>query len=149
MAKSLVRRKEFGLARGLHLWMAYNRLTIENSRGLCRVITSDAALIHDGWTEVKRIHDQLRACGVDIPREPTEEDVQSFIDPSLRHHKLTHDGECDEANPVLWESEEEGHEKERQETAYGHARRLYCAMRDGSAFLSGFEFENLSDAPPP
>lgn len=85
-----------------------------------------------------------------MPRTPTLEDVQSFIDPTLRHHKQTHDGECDADDPVLWHSEEEGgHERERQETAYKHARRLYCAMRDGSAFLPGFEFEELSDAPPP
>lgn len=149
VAKSLVRRKEFGLSRGLHLWMAYNRLAIENSRGLCRVVTSDAALVRDGWGEVKRIHDGLKACGVAIPREPTQADVESFIDPSLRHHQLTHDGECDPVAPVLWTSEAQGHEKERQETAYGHARRLYCAMQDGSAFLPGFEFEDVSDVPPP
>jgi hypothetical protein len=84
-----------------------------------------------------------------MPNEPTLVDVESFIDPSLRHHKLTHDGECDPENPVLWHSDAEGHEKERQETAYKHARRLYCAMRDGSAFWPDFEFEDLSDAPPP
>lgn len=115
------------------------------------MITSDAALIHEGHAEVERIHDQLKACGVAIPRAPTLEDVQSFIDPGLRHQKQALDAaECDPANPKLWRSEEKDpHEKERQETAYKHARRLYCAMRDGSAFLPGFEFEDLSDAPPP
>lgn len=84
-----------------------------------------------------------------IPRAPTLEDVQTFIDPGLRHHRQALDAaECDAASPVLWRSEEEGHEKEREETAYGHARRLYCALRDGSAFLPGFVFEDLSDAPP-
>ncbi len=126
-----------------------NSLAIENSRGLCRVVTSDAALIHDGPGEVKRIHYQLKACGVAMPKEPTLEDVQSFIDPSLRHHKQTHEGECDADRPVLWQSDAKGHEKERQETAYKHARQLYCAMRDGSAFLPDFRFEDVRDVAPP
>jgi hypothetical protein len=58
-----VRRKEFGLPRGLHLWVAYNRNAVQNSAGLCRVVTSDSALLRRGKAELDRVYDELRACG--------------------------------------------------------------------------------------
>lgn len=150
VAQSLVRRKEFGVARGLHLWMAYNRLAIENSRGLCRVVTSDAALIQDGPGEVLRIHQELEErCGVGVPRKATLEDVNSFIDPTLRHHQQRHPNECQSSNADLWKSDaSDEHERKRQEGAYEHALRIYCAMEDGSIFAPGFAWEDLQDVPP-
>jgi hypothetical protein len=40
-----------------------HRLAIQNSAGLCRVVTSDRALYRDGYREMTRIYDELRACG--------------------------------------------------------------------------------------
>lgn len=48
VALSLSRLNETGGARGMYMWIAHNRLAIQNSQGLCRVVTSDADLIQDG-----------------------------------------------------------------------------------------------------
>ena len=131
--------------------MAYNRLATENSRGLCRVVTSDATLIQDGPGEVQRIHQELEnMCGVAVPRQATLEDVNSFIDPTLRHHhQQRHPDECKLSNADLWKSDaSDEHEKKRQEGAYAQALRIYCAMEDGSIFEPGFEWEDLQDVPP-
>ncbi len=149
VAKSLARRKEFGVPRGIHLWVAYNRLAIENSRGLCRVVVSDAALVHDGPVTVRHIYEQLRACGVAVPRVATLDDLESFIDPGLRHHKQAHDHDCHPTAPQLWTSDaESAHERHREETAYKHALRVYCAMEDGSAFEPDYEWEFFPDVAP-
>jgi hypothetical protein len=150
VAKSLIRRGSgFGLPRALYLWIAYNRLAIQNSQGLCRVATSYAALIQDGADTLAMIYEQLRGCGVDVPRMATTKDIKSFIDPSLHHHMQNHAEECHPTTPKLWRSEAAtDHEQGRQNEAFARAIRVYCAMEDGSAFNPSFKWEDLDDRPP-
>ena len=150
VAKSLIQRGNgFGLPRALYLWIAYNRLAIQNSQGLCRVVTSDAALIQDGAGTLGMIYEQLRGCGVDVPRMATTGAIENFIDPSLHHHKQNHAEECHPTAPKLWKSQAASdHERARQNEAYAHALRVYCAMEGGSAFSPSFEWEDLGDTPP-
>ena len=150
VAKSLIQRGGgLELPRALYLWIAYNRLAIQNSQGLCRVVTSDAALIRDGAGTLGMIYEQLRGCGVDVPRMATTEAIKKFIDPSLHHHKQNHAEDCHPTAPKLWKSEAASdHERARQNEAYAHALRVYCTMEDGSVFSPSFEWEDLGDTPP-
>jgi len=44
----------------------------------------------------------------------------------------------------VWRSDAAGlQEKAREEEAYAHAIRVYCALRDGSAFSPLYEWEDL------
>jgi len=106
VARFLIQRgKGFELPRALYLWIAYNRLAIQNSQGLCRVVISDAALIQDGAGTLGMIYEQLRGCGVDVPRMATTGAIENFIDPSLHHHKQNHAEECHPTAPKLWKSQ--------------------------------------------
>jgi len=81
-ALSLSRLNEYGGARGMYMWIAHNRLAIQNSQGLCRVVTSDADLIQDGPGTLYMVYNKLRDCGVDVPHMATTESINSFIDPN-------------------------------------------------------------------
>lgn len=139
VAESLARRDNFGMLQGFCLWIAYNRAAIQNSVGLCRIITSYSSLIQDGPGTLHLLYDQLRGCGVDVPRMAMAEDVVKFIDTSLRHH--VHE-------PKRWKSEAVDELDRAQEDAVlAHALRLYRAMEDGSAFSPHFEWENFKECP--
>eukprot|EP00624_Nannochloropsis_granulata_P005920 evm.model.NODE_42098_length_28510_cov_28.859102.6 len=150
VAKSLIHRgNNFGLPRALYLWIAYNRLAIQNSQGLCRVVISNTALIQDGAGVLGMVYEQLRGCGVDVPRMATTKDIDSFIDPSLHHQMQNHADECQLTVQKSWKSEAASeHDKARQNKAYAHALRVYCAMESGTAFSPSFEWEDLGDAAP-
>ena len=53
VAESLARRDQFGMLQGFYLWIAYNRAAIQNSVGLCRIMVSYPALIHDDLDKAK------------------------------------------------------------------------------------------------
>lgn len=146
VAKSLSRQNEYGGARGIYMWIAHNRLAIQNSQGLCRVVTSDADLIQDGPGTLYMVYSKLRECGVDVPHMATTESINSFIDPNLRHHTAKHAEDCHRTAPKVWRSDATDLQgKAREEEAYAHAIRVYCALRDGSAFSPLYEWENLED----
>lgn len=140
VAESLARRDQLGMLHGFYLWIAYNRAAIQNSAGLCRIMVSYPALIHDGPGTLRVIHDQLRACGVDVPRLATVENIEEFIDPSLRHHTQA---------PKLWKSKAvDDLVKAKEDAVFAQALRLFRGMEDGSAFSPHFEWEKLEDILP-
>jgi len=71
----LQKKYGIGISAGLRLWIDYNKAAIQNSIGLCRIVTSDEAIQERPLIELGRIQDELlNKCNVPRPRE----------DPSIR-----------------------------------------------------------------
>ena len=77
--------KNFPLARGLRLWIVYNMRAIQNSHDLCRVLTSNEALLLNAKNELENIAAALIKCGLVSPNPVIDQAVvNDFVDPNLR-----------------------------------------------------------------
>jgi hypothetical protein len=99
VALSIHTRHHIAFGKALVLWYYYNYNAIQNSRNLCRVITSDKKIINNTVDEIQRILDGLRQCRLSIQpvtdMEAFNEKVYSFYDQSLRHAaNVTFDPTC-------------------------------------------------------
>ena len=150
------REKNFGLEHGLRLWIMYNMKAIQNSEKLCRVLSSNDAILQDPVKEVQRISDELSSkCGVPSPpHRITQEDVHEFVDPELQHNKKKRE-EADKEKKVIeehggckvfeYESDEKdgSPEKELEMTLYKKAMKMYCDFQSGEAYKPGYEWPAL------
>jgi hypothetical protein len=157
VAMSLKKReKGFTLEQGLRLWIVYNMRAVQNSAGLCRVLSSNEAILSDPLGEVQRISDELtEKCHVPAPeRTLTEEDVHKFVDPTLQHNKKKreagevqrkileeHEGcavrdyDSDlEKGSDLWKSEHD---------LYLKAMQVYCDYQSGKAYKDDYAWPEL------
>lgn len=151
------REKGFPLERGLRLWIIYNMRSIENSAGLCRVISSNEAVLADPLTEVQRISDELTTkCGVPKPPRKLEQiDVDKFVDPDLQHNKKERE-EKDAGKAVLADydgctvreyesSEPEGSDAyTREHGLYLKAMKIYCDLQNGAAYKDDYDWPKLA-----
>ena len=156
VAKTLVRRQPgFSIERGLRLWIVYNMRTIQNSKGLCVVRSSNNKVLADPLGETKRISMELTSkCGlVEPPREITQEDVDKFVDPNLQHNKKKkgekekrilekyNDGKC-----IAYEFEsdlDDGPEKDYELRLYKAAMKIYCDFEAGIHPGDDYEWPDL------
>jgi hypothetical protein len=154
VALSLKKRESgFPLERGLNLWINYNMRSIQNSAGLCRVISSNEAVLADPFTEVQRISDELTTkCGVPKPPRKLEQiDVDKFVDPDLQHNKKKREEEG-AGKPVLADydgcvvreyesSEAEGSDSlTREHEIYLQAMKIYCDLQSGAAYKDDYDW---------
>ena len=155
VALSLQHREKFQLEHGLRLWIIYNMRGVQNSQGLCRVMSSNDAILANPLGEVQRIASELTThCGVPAaPQTITQEDVDKFIDPNMQHGKKqmsmgegkaiieTVDG-CD-IPEYDSDFKEDGPDKERERTLYLIAMRIHCAFKSGKAYEDDYEWPEL------
>lgn len=156
VAKSLNKReKNFGIDRGLRLWIVYNMRAIQNSSGLCRVFSSNEAILADPLKEVQRISDGLTTqCGVPSPPgRLSQKVVDMFVDPKLHHNKETE--EAQSKRKVLANHEgcvvqdfdsthpEGSQERKRETDLYLKAMKVYCDFQSGNAYNRGYEWPQL------
>jgi hypothetical protein len=149
------RKKDFGLGHALRLWMAYNMLAIRNSQGLCRVLTSNNAVLHDPLSEGQRISDELtNKCGVvKPPRRLTQDKASEFVNQELQQQSMKSENEMaereviavyDGCNVYGYDSPlEDGHRNEREMESYKAAMKIYCDMENGKAFDADYQCPNL------
>lgn len=150
----MVRESSFSLEHGLRLWIIYNMRGIQNSAGLCRVYSSNDAVLADPMTEVKRISQELTSrCGVPAPpNELSEEQVGKFVDTSLQHNSKRvgddlpvidqHGANClvhelVTTTPVGTPQYEVEHDR------YLKAMKIYCDMGSGLAYQDDYEWPTL------
>ena len=153
VALSLQHREKFHLELGLRLWIIYNMRGVQNSQGLCRVLSSNDAILADPLGEVKRISNELtNTCGVPAPSsEITQEEVDKFIDPNMQHGKK----QMGEGRPPIedvdgciipeYDSDytEDGPEKEFERHMYLAAMRIYCAFKSGKAYEDDYVWPEI------
>lgn len=157
VAMSLKKREEnFSLERGLRLWIIYNWRAVENSADLCRVLSSNEAILADPLHEVQRISDDLtEKCGVPAPPERiSQKVVNDFIDPRLQHNKNKRE-QGNAARKVLskldgciisdYDSDlQEGtSERMEEEAMYIKAMTIHCDFKSGAAFKDSYTWPEL------
>jgi hypothetical protein len=151
VAHSLMNREDqFTLDHGLRLWIVYNMLGLQNSAGLCRVYSSNDAIMASPLDEVSRLAQELtKKCGVPLPpNELTKEEVDKFVDPSLQHNskgKYGQDlpvietrGTC-QIHELKTEAQSGSPAYEIQQKLYLLAMRLYCDMESGEAYKEDYK----------
>lgn len=158
VAQSLYERNDMELKNGLRLWIMYNMRAIQNSRGHCRVVTSNTALLLNPFKEVTRIRNELTSkCGVlEPPATLTQEVVNEFVDPTLQQHdKKKKKSMRDEEDGQIIAKHNDGtcivydyksqHDTTSQEyhvemLMYREAMRIYCDLESGKAYEANYEW---------
>ena len=79
--------EHFRIERAMKLWYVYNKRAIQQSDDLCLVVGSHKKIMKSPHSEFARIYNDLKGCGVDVPRALTSKDIESFIDVRLQHGK--------------------------------------------------------------
>jgi hypothetical protein len=154
VARSLKKReKGFTLDHGLRLWIVYNMRAIQNSADLCRVLSSNDAVLADPMKEVQRISDELtRKCRVPAPpRTLSRDDVEKFVDPGLQHNKkdkkdrfevMDYGSGC-VAREYDTEYTEGSDGYTRERGLYIKAMKMYCDFQSGKGFEADYEWPVL------
>ena len=100
--------------------------------------------------EMRRIRDDLIACGVPVPHYLSKEQVEEFVDPKLQHGKSANkdspcNGDIKNINPPeTWSTTDVKHIG-----LYREVMRVYCALEDGSAYDPNFHWdESIEDHDP-
>eukprot|EP01041_Mallomonas_annulata_P003891 gene3891-7765_t len=139
--------EQFPIAKALRLWYIHNKRAIIQSEDLCRVISSHVKVMANAQIEMDRIYDELRSCGVPVPRKVSLEDVNEFVDSSLQHGKTAKEDKSCTGDistllpPESWPTTEKTHIE-----LYRTVIQAYCAMLDGRAFKKQFHWnEAISD----
>ena len=85
----MYKRDSFPLIDGLRIWIIYNKAAIQNSAHMCRVTTSNNAILQDPFNEVLRISNELtlKCNEPPPPGQLSVETVDSFIYPTLQHNQ--------------------------------------------------------------
>jgi hypothetical protein len=135
--------ENFPVQKGIKLWYVYNKSAIKHTQDICRVVASHGNVMKSPRQELDRIYNELIACGLNVPKKVSDEDIKSFIDPKLQHGKTTLlDNSCNGDNsaisiPDTWQTNEPNHLK-----LYREAMKLYCALEDGSALTGNYKFDD-------
>lgn len=138
------RYEKFPYGRTLRMWYIYNKRAIRQSHDLCRVTTSHQRIMNQPDAELERIYNDLRSCGVPVPRTLSKVEIADFVDPKLQHGKSAlKDASCEKDNKSLqipsdiWQTKEEKHL-----VLYREVMRVFCAMEDGSAYKYDFHWDD-------
>jgi len=156
VAMSLKKReKNFGLEHALRLWSVYNMRAIQHSQGLCRVLTSNNAVLSHPLKEVQRIADVLTVeCGVVSPPQRLSQEVANeFVDPELQQQKRNRESETVEREVIAdfdgckvydyESSNKDGPRHEREMAMYKTAMKIYCDLENGKAYDEDYEWPKL------
>ncbi len=157
VALSLANRQHFKLAYGLRLWIQYNKAAVQNSADLCRVLSSNNAVLTDPLNETKRIADELtKKCNVPAPPKMIDTTVvNSFVDNTLQHGRnelkkkdatrrvLVKHGDCEVKE---YESAElpGSLAQQREKDLYLKAMKIYCDFESGAAYEDSYEWPDLA-----
>jgi hypothetical protein len=160
VAMSLKQREpSFSLEHGLRLWINYNMLALQNSEGLCRVFSTNEAVVKDPFGEVQRIKNELTdKCRVIAPPtfQLSSEIVDEFVDPKLQHNGKDRKA-AEEKREILKQFGDNCAAKEYdtqytkgsaswmvENEMYLAAMGVYCDLENGKAFRSDYEWPDLA-----
>ena len=158
VAMSMMKRdgaELFPLARGLRLWIVYNMRAIQNSHDLCRVFTSNEALMLNAKNELERIAAGLVKCGLVSPNPVIDQAVvNDFVDPNLKLDPTKHVNDDkvlakhDHERCIVYDYKsylEEGHPQRGLEMKlYKIAMKMFCDMKSGAAYEAHYEWPSTA-----
>uniref|UniRef100_A0A7S2UB27 Sulfotransferase domain-containing protein n=1 Tax=Attheya septentrionalis TaxID=420275 RepID=A0A7S2UB27_9STRA len=150
VAMSLKKRQKFLLEQGLRIWIVYNMRAVQNSRNLCRIVTSQDKILRNPKKEVQRVSDELTSkCGVPTPlRRIKQSIVDEFVDPKLQHNKkdladgkiLMEYGEGCVIRDFDSDLLKGDPNKKNEEVFYLMAMKVYCDLKSGDAFKEDYKW---------
>jgi len=164
VARFLYTRNGLTFERGLRLWINYNAQAVKNSADLCRVTTSNEAVITDPVGEMERIIGELtERCGVLAPsnRRLSRTLARNFVDPSVQQREEANGTwintvESKNINKVeggvdcgLYEHQSEQVNMARSLTEQSNqeiyliAMKVYCDLKRGVAYEEGYEWPHV------
>ena len=152
---------DISIEQGLLLWITYNMRALQNSVGLCRVFTSNEAILANPKKEVERIKNELvTKCNVISPpkHELSADVVDSFVDPKLQHNKqdqgieqnaqelgiLKDFGNGCIARDFKSEYDERSAKRKAELDIYVIAMRVFCDLNSGRAYRDRYSWPDLS-----
>mmetsp|Transcript_4816 Transcript_4816/g.7119 ORF Transcript_4816/g.7119 Transcript_4816/m.7119 type:complete len:182 (+) Transcript_4816:2-547(+) len=133
---------------GLKLWIWYNRMAIENSKGLCRVITSNDAILQNHTQEISRIGNELVRCGLP-PKSLNVTAMNIFLNKEFMHSNATalstsaKKSSSSLSNSTCWIPSLQTVIKRRkaesdEEEIYKTAMNIFCDLQSGKAFQDDY-----------
>jgi len=148
VAKSLARRKINNvklLSNGMKLWIWYNRLSLLNSQSLCRVVTSNEAVIRDPVSEISRINEELTKCG--LPSRPLNATaLLDFFHADIMH--VSENNNNQKKNDATTNNEEDCIipplesglliTENNLQNVYMKAMTVFCDLKNGKAFKENY-----------
>jgi hypothetical protein len=155
VARSLLREKKLQMDHGFQIWIIYNMRAIQNSAGLCRVVTSHDAVLADPMTEIQRIADELTTkCGVPKPpRGLTQDVVVKFADPNSHlstessvEKKQGIGNDCAH-NHMQYDEDPDHQGYIRERALYQKAMQIYCDIQSGEAFKEEYVWPEIASGP--
>lgn len=157
VAMSLHKREQsITLGHGLRIWIVYNMRAILNSANLCRVYSSNEAILADPLQEVNRISAELTTkCGVPpAPKILTQDVVDEFVDPSMQHKTgkhindktviATYNDNCT-VYDLQTDSEVGSTEYNSEMIFYLKAMQIYCDFKIGKAYADDYQWPSLTE----
>ena len=154
VAKSMEKRDgrdAFPMTRGLRLWIVYNMRAVQNSADLCRVISSNDALMSNAKEEIVRIGEGLTKCGLPPPHAPDQAVIDDFVDPNLHLDPTKHfnmneildrHGDC-----IVYGYNSYLDEGSRQKTyevnLYKTAMKIFCDLKSRKAFEVDYKWPEI------
>ncbi|KAL7520892.1 hypothetical protein ACHAWX_005586 [Stephanocyclus meneghinianus] len=151
VAMSLKKRDEgFTLEHGLRLWIVYNMRALQNSANLCRVFSTNEAVVKDPMGEVQRIADELTTkCNVIAPpnKQLAKSVVDAFVDPKLQHNKEKPSGQEIRVGciaPEYQSDHAEGSPNQKEEKEiFLMAMEVFCDLESGEALKKDYGWPDL------
>jgi len=133
-ARSLFERKRNSvpLLDGLKLWIWYNRESLRLSAGMCRVITSNDALLKNPKKEVVRIQEELSGCGLKLGSFNSSI-VESFINTDFQHGGVIQSDETCNIPPYESSTSNTATLAAEQDV-YEKSMKIFCDMETGKTF---------------
>lgn len=158
--QGLSKNVKFTLEYGLQLWIDYNQRALEHSSRICRITTSNDAILNSPLQEIQRISQELTdKCGVVPPAAPPslvqqQAVVDSFVDPTLHHNTNSHqgdnllkslnDGTClvYALDDIISDYMPGSLEYQSEQETYLRAMQLFCDLQSGEAYQSGYQYDD-------
>lgn len=159
VAASLAKRQGFTYEHALRLWIVYNMRGIQNSKGLCRVYSSNDQLLAQPYQEVSRIvSDLIHQCHVLPPSKTLSQQViDTFVDGTLQHVvRKTTKQRIDDGEKIIQQFSntcvafeykstipKTSNDWKRERSMYLQAMKIFCDFENGDAFHDDYEWPNM------
>ena len=137
----LQKKYGIGISAGLRLWIDYNKAAIQNSIGLCRIVTSDEAIQERPLIELGRIQDELfHKCNVARPREDPSirRLLQSFVNATGYENNVQH-GE----NGKELEFSSTGLSVDDDYSIFTESMQIHSDQKSGKAFEADYSWPEV------
>lgn len=136
------KRNSVPLLKALKLWIWYNREAIRLSKNMCRVVTSNTAILKAPKKEVRRLRTELGNCGIQLKAVDYSK-ANEFVDSGLQHNTNNKALSC--TSPEFAEGSNAAAEHRKNEIVCKKAMRVFIDMENRQAFLENYTWPTLGE----